>query len=108
MAACVIAASTAGQRSRRLGAGPGSLCGHIKTERPHLEAIRDLGEFEREPERVTPGLTTRTCDTARLHAAIGYLNGHTAAPKPSVLPAGLAAACQASVAYRRTRWERSP
>ncbi len=48
-----------------------SLCGHVKTEHPHLETLEDPGDLRRELERVR-----RHYNTVRLHEAIGYVTPH--------------------------------
>jgi transposase InsO family protein len=45
-----------------------SLFGHVKTEHPHLEKIKDPGELERELDRIRPFY-----NTVRLHQGVGYV-----------------------------------
>jgi len=45
-----------------------SLFGHVKTEHPHLEKIKDSGELERELDRIRPFY-----NTIRLHQGLGYV-----------------------------------
>src|SRR4051794_4241897 len=45
-----------------------SLFGHLKTEHPHLEKIKDPGELERELDRLQPFY-----NTVRLHQGLGYV-----------------------------------
>ncbi len=65
-----------------------SLFGHIKTEWPHLEKIRDAGEVTAELDRVRVEY-----NTVRLHAGIGYVTptmSTTAAARASAKPAATA------------------
>jgi putative transposase len=79
-----------------------SLFGHVKTEWPHLEKIRDPGQLELELDR-----TRDEYNTVRLHAGIGYVtpdeehHGRGDAIRQSRIDA-LAAARQARIDYRRT------
>jgi putative transposase len=45
-----------------------SLFGHVKTEHPHLEKIKDPGELERELDRIRPFY-----NTVRLHQGLKYV-----------------------------------
>jgi transposase InsO family protein len=78
-----------------------SLFGHVKTEHPHLEKIKDPGELERELDRVQ-----LFHNTVRLHQGIGYVtpddehHGRGAAIR-AARRAGLTRAHEARVAYRR-------
>lgn len=45
-----------------------SLFGHVKTEHPHLEKIKDPGELERELDRIRPFY-----NTVRLHQGLNYV-----------------------------------
>lgn len=78
-----------------------TLFGHVKTEWPHLEKIRDPGELELELERARTEY-----NTVRLHAGIGYVtpvdehSGHGEAIRQARRD-GLALARQARIAYRR-------
>jgi putative transposase len=79
-----------------------SLFGHVKTEWPHLEKIRDAGELTLELDRAR-----EQYNTVRLHAGIGYVtpddehygrgDGIRQARRD-----GLLAARQARIAYRRS------
>ena len=78
---------------------------HVKTEWPHLEAIRDPGELERELDRVRTEY-----NTVRLHAGIGYVtpDDEHEGRGEGIRQArrdGLARAREARIAYRRTRPE---
>jgi len=79
-----------------------SLFGHVKTEWPHLEKIRDPGELVLELDR-----TREQYNTVRLHAGIGYVTpddehyGRGDAIRQARID-GLAAARQARIAYRQT------
>ena len=82
-----------------------SFFGHVNGDWPHLEQIRDPAALEAELDRVRLAY-----NTARLHAGIGYVtpddehhgrgDGIRAARR-----AGLAAARQACIAYRRHHTE---
>jgi putative transposase len=80
-----------------------SLFGHIKTDWPHLEKIRDPGELDRELDRVRVEY-----NTIRLHAGIGYVtpddehHGHGEAIRQARRD-GLARARQARITYRRNQ-----
>lgn len=78
-----------------------SLFGHVKTEWPHLEAIRDPGVLEVELEAVRVDY-----NTVRLHAGIGYVTPHDehegrAETIRKRRREGMAAARAARIAYRR-------
>ncbi len=79
-----------------------SLFGHVKTDWPHLEKIRDPGELALELDRVR-----LEDNTMRLHAGIGYVtpddehHGRGEAIRQARRD-GLARARQARIAYRRT------
>jgi putative transposase len=78
-----------------------SLFGHLKTEHPHLEKTKDPGELERELDRIRPFY-----NTIRLHQGLGYVtpeDEHTgrAATIRAARRAGLQAAHEARVAFRR-------
>jgi putative transposase len=85
-----------------------TLFGHVKTEWPHLEKIRDPGELARELDRVR-----LEHNTVRLHAAIGYVtpddehqgrgDGIRQARRE-----GLARARENRIAYRRNNNEDQP
>jgi transposase InsO family protein len=78
-----------------------SLFGHVKTEHPHLEKIKDPAELERELDRVQV-----FHNTVRLHQGIGYVtpddehHGRGAAIR-AARRAGLTRAHEARVAHRR-------
>jgi hypothetical protein len=80
-----------------------SLFGHVKTDWPHLDKIRDPGELTLELDRVR-----QQYNTVRLHAGIGYVtpddehHGRGDAIRQARRD-GLAAARQARITYRRTR-----
>jgi transposase InsO family protein len=84
-----------------------TLFGHVKTDWPHLEKIRDPGELDLELGRVR-----EQYNTVRLHAGIGYVtpddehHGHGDAIRQARRD-GMAQARQARIAYRRTH-ERNP
>jgi len=84
-----------------------SLFGHVKTDWPHLEKIRDPGELDLELGRVRGQY-----NTLRLHAGIGYVtpddehHGRGEALRQARRD-GMAAAREARIAYRRTH-ERNP
>jgi transposase InsO family protein len=85
-----------------------TLFGHVKGEWPHLEAIRDPGEFEAELTRVR-----REYNTVRLHAGIGYVtpddehDGRGEGIRQARRD-GLERARQAHIAYRRTGNQEQP
>jgi putative transposase len=85
-----------------------SLFGHVKTDWPHLEKIRDPGRLEVELDRVRGDY-----NTVRLHAGIGYVtpddehHGRGDALR-AARRAGLAAAREARITYRRTTTEDQP
>jgi transposase InsO family protein len=78
-----------------------SLFGHVKTEHPHLEKIKDPGELERELDRVR-----LSHNTVRLHQGIGDVtpddehHGRGAAIR-AARRAGPTRAHEARVAHRR-------
>jgi len=80
-----------------------SLFGHVKTEWPHLEKIRDPGELALELDH-----TRQQYNTERLHAGIGYVtpddehHGRGEAIRQARRD-GLAAARHARIEYRRTQ-----
>ena len=79
-----------------------SLFGHVKTEWPHLEKIRDPGELELALDRARDEY-----NTIRLHAGVGYVtpNDEHHGRGDAIRQArrdGLAAARQARIDYRRT------
>ena len=80
-----------------------SLFGHVKTDWPHLEKIRDPGELDLELHHVR-----EQYNTVRLHAGIGYVtpddehHGRGDAIRQARLD-GLAAARAARIEYRRTQ-----
>ena len=84
-----------------------SLFGHVKTDWPHLEKIRDPGELALELDRVRTEY-----NTVRLHAGIGYVtpddehHGHGDAIRQARRD-GLTAARATRIAYRRNH-ERNP
>jgi putative transposase len=85
-----------------------SLFGHVKTEWPHLEKIRDPGQLEVELDRVRAEY-----NTVRLHAGIGYVtpdDEHYGRGDAIRLARrdGLEAARAARIAYRRTTTEDQP
>ena len=79
-----------------------SLFGHVKTEWPHLEKIRDSGELTLELDRAR-----EQYNTVRLHAGIGYVtpddehHGRGEGIRQARRD-GLLAARQARIAYRRS------
>lgn len=78
-----------------------SLFGHLKTENPHLEKIKDPGELERELDRLQPFY-----NTVRLHQGIGYVtpddeHAGRGATIRAARRAGLQRAHEARVAARR-------
>ena len=79
-----------------------SLFGHVKTEWPHLEKIREPGELELELDGMR-----QEYNTVRLHAGIGYITpddehyGRGDALRQARID-GLTAARQARIDYRRT------
>jgi putative transposase len=78
-----------------------SLFGHVKTEHPHLEKIRDPGELEAELDRIRPFY-----NTVRLHQGVGYVtpeDEHTGRGQAirAARRAGLQRAHEARVAARR-------
>jgi transposase InsO family protein len=78
-----------------------SLFGHVKTENPHLEKIKDPGELEAELERIRPFY-----NGVRLHQSIGYVtpdDEHTGRGEAirAARRAGLQHAHEARVAARR-------
>jgi putative transposase len=78
-----------------------SLFGHLKTEHPHLEKIKDPGELERELDRIQPFY-----NTVRLHQGIGYVtpeDEHTGRGQAirAARRAGLQRAHEARIAFRR-------
>jgi putative transposase len=78
-----------------------SLFGHLKTEHPHLEKIKDPGELERELDQLQPFY-----NTIRLHQGIGYVtpdDEHTGrgAAIRAARRTGLQRAHEARVAARR-------
>jgi transposase InsO family protein len=85
-----------------------SLFGHVKTDWPHLEKIRDPGRLEVELDRVRGDY-----NTVRLPAGIGYVtpddehHGRGDALR-AARRAGLAAAREARITYRRTTTEDQP
>jgi transposase InsO family protein len=101
MAACAIAQRFGRPATPNDQAWIESLFSHIKGEHPHLEAIRDPGELERELDRVR-----REHNTVRLHAAIGYVtpddehHGRGDAIR-AARHAGLQAAHAARISYRQ-------
>ena len=84
-----------------------SLFGHVKTDWPHLEKIRDPAELDLELGRVR-----EQYNTIRLHAGIGYVtpddehHGRGDAIRQARRD-GMSQARQARIAYRRTS-ERNP
>ncbi|HTE68327.1 MAG TPA: integrase core domain-containing protein [Actinomycetes bacterium] len=80
-----------------------SLFGHVKTEWPHLEKIRDPGELALELDH-----TRQQYNTERLHAGIGYVtpddehHGRGEAIRQARRD-GLAAARHTRIEYRRTQ-----
>jgi len=84
-----------------------SLFGHVKSDWPHLEKIRDPGELAAELDRVRVEY-----NTVRLHAGIGYVtpddehHGRGEGIRQARRD-GLAAARQARIAYRRTNTRNS-
>ena len=84
-----------------------TLFGHVKTDWPHLEKIRDPAELDLELARVR-----EQYNTVRLHAGIGYVtpddehHGRGDAIRQARRD-GMAQARQARIAYRRTS-ERNP
>lgn len=84
-----------------------SLFGHVKTESPHLEVIRDPAELEAELDRIR-----HDYNTIRLHAGIGYVtpdDEHTGRG-PAIRQArreGLAAARAARLSSRKPPKQRS-
>lgn len=80
-----------------------SLWGHVKTEWPHLETIREPGVLAAELARVQ-----HEYNTVRLHAGIGYVTpddehqGRGARIRKRRIE-GMRAARQARIAYRRQR-----
>jgi transposase InsO family protein len=86
-------------------AGIESLFGHVKTEWPHLERIRDPGTLVAELDRIRPEY-----NGVRLHAGIGYVtpDDEHEGRGDQIRQArrdGLARAHQMRVAYRRTTTE---
>jgi transposase InsO family protein len=85
-----------------------SLFGHVKTEWPHLEKIRDPGELDLELARARAQY-----NGVRLHAGIGYVtpddehHGHGDQLRQARRD-GLTAARQARIAYRRTQRKDQP
>jgi putative transposase len=85
-----------------------TLFGHVKSEWPHLEKIRDPGELDRELHRVRLDY-----NTIRLHAAIGYVTpddeheGRGDAIRQARRD-GLIDAREKRITYRRTRQENQP
>jgi transposase InsO family protein len=78
-----------------------SLFGHVKTEHPHLEKIKDPGEMERELDRIRPFY-----NGVRLHQGIGYVtpqDEHTGRGEAirAARRAGLQRAHEARIAARR-------
>jgi putative transposase len=78
-----------------------SLFGHVKTEHPHLEKIRDPGELEAELDRIRPFY-----NTIRLHQGLTYVtpeDEHTGRGEAirGARRAGLQRAHEARVATRR-------
>ena len=84
-----------------------SLFGHVKTDWPHLEKIRDPGELDLELHHVR-----EQYNTVRLHAGIGYVtpddehHGRGDAIRQARLD-GLAAARATRIEYRRTQGRNS-
>ncbi len=80
-----------------------SLFGHIKTEWPHLEKVRDAGDLTLELDRVR-----EQYNTVRLHAGIGYVtpddehHGRGEGIRQARRD-GLAAARQTRIAYRQSQ-----
>jgi putative transposase len=80
-----------------------SLFGHVKTDWPHLEKIRDPGQLALELDRAQTEY-----NTVRLHAGIGYVtpddehHGRGDAIRQARRN-GLAAARQARIAYRQNQ-----
>lgn len=101
MAACAIAQRFGRPATPNDQAWIESLFSHVKGEHPHLEAIRDPGELERELERVR-----HEHNEVRLHAAVGYVtpddehHGRGEAIR-AARRAGLQAAHAARISYRR-------
>jgi putative transposase len=86
-----------------------SFFGHLKAEHPHLERITDPGELEAELTR----LRTGHYNTVRLHEGLGYVtpdDEHTGRGPAirAARQAGLNAAHQARVAFRRQLRQDSP
>jgi transposase InsO family protein len=85
-----------------------SLFGHVKTEWPHLEKIRDPGGLATELDHVRGEY-----NTVRLHAGIGYVtpddehHGRGDAVRQARRD-GLTAARAARIAYRRTTTKEQP
>jgi putative transposase len=82
-----------------------TLCGHVKSECPHLEKIHDPGELKRELDRVRAEY-----NTVRLHAGIGYVtpdDEHTGRGEGirQARRDGRTAARDARINYRRTTTE---
>ncbi len=78
-----------------------SLFGHVKTEHPHLEKIRDPGELEAELDRIRSFY-----NTIRLHQGVGYVtpdDEHTGRGEAirAARRAGLQRAHEARLAARR-------
>ncbi len=85
-----------------------SLFGHVKTDWPHLEKIRDPGELTRELDQVR-----QQYNTVRLHAGIGYVtpDDEHHGRGDSIRQArrdGLLAARQTRIAYRRSTSKDQP
>ena len=85
-----------------------SLFGHVKTDWPHLEKIRDPGELTRELDRAR-----HDYNTIRLHAGIGYVtpDDEHHGRGDSIRQArrdGLLAARQTRIAYRRSNRKDHP
>ena len=85
-----------------------SLFGHVKTEWPHLEAIRDPAALITELDRVQPEY-----NTVRLHAGIGYVtpddehHGRADAIR-AARQEGMARARQRRLDYRRAHKKEQP
>jgi transposase InsO family protein len=82
-----------------------TLFGHVKSEWPHPERIRDPGELQRELDRVQADY-----NTVRLHAGIGYVtpnDEHTGRGEGirQARREGLIAARDTRINYRRTTTE---
>jgi putative transposase len=85
-----------------------TLFGHVKSEWPHLERIRDPGELDAELQRVRTEY-----NTVRLHAALGYVtpddehDGRGDAIRQARRD-GLTRARENRIAYRRSTEENRP